>query len=238
MLGSIPAAGLYFGSYEFFKSQTLQIKFFENHPFLAYLSGGMFAETVACIIFVPVDVIKERRQVQMDLGFKYKSDFDAVRSTVKSEGIRGLYRAYGATVFSFGPFSALYFYFYETFKGMLVRNDVQSYLSKIKREGDSGEKGAQDMSFGQSMLCSMGAGALASVITNPLDMAKLRLQVQRGGSSKRNYNYKHLLHAVIQIGKREGALALFRGSLARCLFHIPMTAISMSVLESTRPSII
>ena len=61
ILGSIPAAGLYFGSYEFIKSRTLQLKFFQDHSFLAYLAGGMFAETVACAIFVPVDVIKERR---------------------------------------------------------------------------------------------------------------------------------------------------------------------------------
>ena len=32
-----------------------------DHPNVAYLSGGMFAEIVACLIFVPVDVIKERR---------------------------------------------------------------------------------------------------------------------------------------------------------------------------------
>ena len=58
------------------------------------------------------------------MGFKYKSDFDAIRSTVKAEGFRGLYKAYAATVLSFGPFSALYFYFYETFKGLAVDNDV------------------------------------------------------------------------------------------------------------------
>ena len=61
VLGSIPAAGLYFGSYEFFKSHVLERKFWHDRPFLAYLAGGMFAECVACIIFVPVDVIKERR---------------------------------------------------------------------------------------------------------------------------------------------------------------------------------
>ncbi len=61
IIGSIPAAGLYFGSYELFKQRTLQMEFFRHHPFVAYLSGGMFAEAVACLIFVPVDVIKERR---------------------------------------------------------------------------------------------------------------------------------------------------------------------------------
>jgi len=132
ILGSIPAAGLYFGSYEFFKSQTLQTDFFAQHPFLAYLSGGMFAEAVACLIFVPVDVIKERRQVQTTMGFKYTSDFDAIKHTITHEGVRGLYKAYGATVLSFGPFSALWFFFYETFKGLCVKNDVDNYLRKIK----------------------------------------------------------------------------------------------------------
>ena len=78
--GSIPAAALYFGSYEFFKSRVLENDFFKDRPFLAHMSGGMFAEAVACSIFVPVDVIKERRQVQANLGtFKYKNDVDAIR---------------------------------------------------------------------------------------------------------------------------------------------------------------
>ena len=95
----------------------------------------MFAETVACIIFVPVDVIKERRQVQSDLkSVDYKGDVDAIRQTLKVEGFRGLYRAYGATVMSFGPFSAFYFLFYETLKGYFVQNDAQAYMKKMKRE--------------------------------------------------------------------------------------------------------
>ena len=50
--------------------------------------------------------------------------------------MRGLYRAYGATVLSFGPFSAFYFLFYETFKGYFVDNDPQTYLKKVKRESE------------------------------------------------------------------------------------------------------
>ncbi len=73
---------------------------------------------------MPVDVIKERRQVQSELKlYEYKSDSDAIRQVIKTEGMRGIYRAYGATVMSFGPFSAFYFMFYEFFKGSLVKND-------------------------------------------------------------------------------------------------------------------
>lgn len=93
----------------------------------------MFAETIACMIFVPIDVIKERRQVQSDLKtFSYSSDIDAIRQISKVEGVRGMYKAYGATVFSFGPFSALYFMFYEHIKGYFVKNDVEKYLNKVK----------------------------------------------------------------------------------------------------------
>jgi Mitochondrial carrier protein len=60
--------------------------------------------------------------------FKYKSDLDAIKQITKVEGIRGLYKAYGATVFSFGPFSALYFMFYEQLKSLLVGYNVISSL--------------------------------------------------------------------------------------------------------------
>lgn len=93
----------------------------------------MFAEAVACILFVPVDVVKERRQVQANMGtFKYKSDGDAIRQILKIEGARGLYRAYGATVMSFGPFSALYFLFYEKFKEKAASFSTEDYLKKVR----------------------------------------------------------------------------------------------------------
>lgn len=56
-------------------------------------------------------------------AYEYKGDMDAIRQIKATEGVRGLYKAYAATVFSFGPFSALYFMFYETFKGLVVDND-------------------------------------------------------------------------------------------------------------------
>jgi hypothetical protein len=33
----------------------------QKNPFISYMAGGIFAESVACILFVPIDVIKERR---------------------------------------------------------------------------------------------------------------------------------------------------------------------------------
>lgn len=64
-------------------------------------------------------------------SYKYSNDIDAVKQILKHEGVRGIYKAYGATVFSFGPFSALYFLFYENLKGMIVKNDVDTYLKTV-----------------------------------------------------------------------------------------------------------
>ena len=85
-----------------------------------------------------------------------------------------MYRAYGATVMSFGPFSALYFLFYEKLKEQAANFTAADYRAKIAgKEPDVA--GKQDIGFWSAMFCSMQAGVLASVLTNPLDMAKLRL---------------------------------------------------------------
>lgn len=235
IIGGIPGAFLYFGSYEFWKKHTLQFEFLQRHSFISYLSAGMFAETVAWIVFVPVDVLKERLQVQSKLkSYHYTSDINAFSQVLKTEGIRGLYKAYPATVLSFGPFSALYFMFYEQLKGLVVKNDAHTYLSKVK------EKSHVQIGFFQSMFLSMIAGASASFLTNPLDMVKLRLQVSRGWTAndphvKPTFQYRHLADGLIQIVKTEGVKALFNGSLARIWFHFPNVAISMSVIETTKP---
>ena len=74
--------------------------------------------------------------------YHYSNDLDAIKQIRKTEGIRGLYRAYGATVASFGPFSALYFLFYENLKGMIIANDPKSYLERKDQA-----KAKADLSF-------------------------------------------------------------------------------------------
>ena len=60
------------------------------------------------------------------------------------------------------------------------------------------------------------SGALASMITNPLDMTKLRMQVQRGENAMNAnktglFNYKNIFHGMYYIGKTEGFLSLYKG---------------------------
>jgi hypothetical protein len=234
VLGSMPAGVLYFGSYEYAKKHLLIFDKLKSE-FFTYFVSGMFAELVSCIIYVPVDVIKERRQVQSTLKtFNYTNDMDAFRTILKTERLRGLYKAYGATVMSFGPMSAFYFMFYEYFKGFFVRNDAKTYIQRVnKEEIDNLREIKLDISFRHSVLCSALAGSLSSILTNPLDLVKLRMQVQRGGGEKQTY--KNLLHGLYYIGQNEGISAFGRGAIARAMYHTPVVAISMGLIEQIKP---
>lgn len=98
---------------------------------------------------MPVDVVKERLQVQAVQAAEcsantaaaaanstagkapptgassatasftpYRSSWDALTTIARTEGVLGgLYRGFGVTLFSFGPFSALYFLLYEQVGG-------------------------------------------------------------------------------------------------------------------------
>lgn len=118
MIGSAPATCLYLTSYEVSKDSLQSVPVFRDSPSLLYLGAGMLAEALSCVLWVPIDVIKERMQVQT-LAAKgpervyYRSTVHAVETIMKTERLSGLYKGYAATLLSFGPFSALYFMLYE-----------------------------------------------------------------------------------------------------------------------------
>ena len=125
LVGGVPGIVIYISTYE--KSRDFLAATFpvlSRYPSLSYLCSGMIAEIACCTVFVPVDVIKERLQIQSiiststtlssdQMKMKYRGSYDALRTIVRSEGLRGIYKGYGATLLSYGPFSALYFLLYE-----------------------------------------------------------------------------------------------------------------------------
>jgi hypothetical protein len=84
-VGSAPAACLYFTAYDL-ANRTLAggssggvggsgdddesgrndgvLGFFQRNVSAAHLAAGFFAETISCVLWVPIDVVKERLQVQ------------------------------------------------------------------------------------------------------------------------------------------------------------------------------
>lgn len=217
-VGGTPAACLYLTSYELLKNLLGM-----DRP-LGHFIAGMGAEAVACAIFVPVDVIKERLQVQR-LGASpilstggaappiYTGSFDAICKVVQMEGMMGVYKGYGATMFSFGPFSALYFLFYEQ--------------AKILAAAATGAPSVSTLSTASTMAATATSGALASVMTNPLDLAKLRFQTQvrlKPGEAVPEGHLSGFGHAFRVVYQEGGFPGLFRGAGARVLYECTVSA--------------
>jgi hypothetical protein len=227
LVGGVPGVCIYLTSYEMTKKKLSEHNSpLKNSTFAIYFSSGMIAEAICCLLFVPVDVVKERLQVQLhdknisQQNMKYNGSADAFKKILKHEGIRGIYKGYGATMMSYGPFSALYFLFYEELK----KYSIESKKSK-------------DITFLESLVYSAGAGALASYITNPLDLVKLRMQLERGSLNTKNLQkneriYNNMWQSMKVVIKNEGFSGLYRGALARVIFHCPNTAITMALFET------
>jgi hypothetical protein len=255
IVGGTPGTVLYLTGYAFFrdsitssiskwncKNGSSNKQLSHGQEFLVHFSSGMLAEAVTCIIYVPVDVVKERMQVQQRNtdtinNTHYKGSWDALKSIAKTEGFRGIYKGYAATLASFGPFSAIYFMFYEQFKAF-ARERRQIKLTHNRMEDG-------DLPFLHLVSCSAGAGALASWLTSPLDMAKLRLQVQRGrlaaisttGKTMQSpsVQYTGMIHCLRSVYNNEGGIrGLFRGAGARVIHVVPATAVTMTCYEKCR----
>jgi len=164
-------------------------------------------------------VIKQRIQIQQKSkdGKYLLNSFTAFRSILQDNGLKGLYKGYWAGIATYGPFVGIYFACYEQFK-------------RIYREIYS-TKHDKEMSFVARMCSGALSGAIASAITNPLDIVKTRLQVE---SSSNKDAYKNIWDALTRITREEGLRAFTKGIGARIMWIAPGTALTISAYEQIK----
>ncbi|CAM9195261.1 unnamed protein product, partial [Discosporangium mesarthrocarpum] len=254
-VGGTPGTCIYLTTYEVAKNMLEADA--GTGQFGVHFTAGMVAETICCVVYVPVDVVKERLQVQRSASStgglpQYTGTRNALGSILRTEGLWGIYKGYGATLASFGPFSALYFTFYEQAKAtsqQLWEKRMPPWALGSKQAcavrkgfistGEEGEGNGVELPFWVTLANAAGAGSLASWITSPLDMAKLRLQVQRASSSAAvtadtTHQYTGMANVLARTYRLEGVRGLFRGAGARVWFHAPSTAITMATFEQAK----
>lgn len=119
-----PGQAMYFTGYEFVKKTT------QNSPFASFASG-VAAQLCGSLIWVPMDVVKERLQIEGQLKTvkNYGSSFQAVKGIIGTEGLLGLYRAFWIHQMTWAPFNGLYFATYDHSK-KLIRDSFNN-LSEI-----------------------------------------------------------------------------------------------------------
>eukprot|EP01122_Echinamoeba_exundans_P009227 TRINITY_DN3211_c0_g1_i1.p1 TRINITY_DN3211_c0_g1~~TRINITY_DN3211_c0_g1_i1.p1 ORF type:complete len:303 (+),score=39.16 TRINITY_DN3211_c0_g1_i1:57-965(+) len=208
-----PAHALYFAGYELSKKIIMPHKKAEEKGFVVHFMSGVVADIAGGFVWTPMDVVKQRLQVQRNNeGIKYRNSFHGVTTIFREEGIRGLYRGFGAAIATYAPFVGFYFAFYEQWKrsmGQLRGVDSESLTLIEQLSG------------------AFLAGALASAVTNPLDVVKTNMQVysvSEGGQATIAATIRHIV-------KTEGMSAFMKGMNARILWIAPGTAITMAAYE-------
>ncbi|KAH7331198.1 hypothetical protein KP509_20G019600 [Ceratopteris richardii] len=149
-LGAGPAHTVYFSVYELFK-ERFGGNMAGHHP-LAHGAAGVIATIASDAVFTPMDVVKQRLQLP---GKSYKGVADCVQSILRVEGLSAFYASYRTTVVMNAPYTAAHFATYEAVKGS---------LQELFPERTSEENLFVHLTAGGA------AGALASVVTTPLDL--------------------------------------------------------------------
>ena len=138
-VGSAPGASIFFVTYETCKDRIARLLYPESSAAAmasapsVHMAAGTLGEMAACLVRVPTDVVKSRQQTS---AYGRISSYAALRQVVATEGVRGLYRGYGSTIFREIPFTCIQFPLYE-----YLKRQMQIELLKMQAwVKESGEK--------------------------------------------------------------------------------------------------
>lgn len=148
-----------------------------------------------------------------------------LRDLVSTQGVRGLWNGYTATLLRDVPFSALYWPLYEATRVSIYRHTSQKhvYLSMFP-----------DNSFLINFVSGAVAGSIASTITLPFDVIKTIKQIEMGekdimkvkaGQARSN------MTIAKELISEQGVKSLFSGITPRLLKVAPACAIMISSYE-------
>jgi solute carrier family 25 S-adenosylmethionine transporter 26 len=157
--GSAPGAALFFSTYE-----TVNQHIIKNHSDtvalpVSHMFSASCGEVIACLVRVPTEVVKQRIQAGMH-GSSGAGIRGVISDILKADGVLGLYRGYGITVFREVPFSLLQFPMYEKLK---------SLIRESRQDGD--------VPALHAAACGSFSGAISAAVTTPMDVIKTRVML-------------------------------------------------------------
>ncbi|XP_038063993.1 S-adenosylmethionine mitochondrial carrier protein-like isoform X1 [Patiria miniata] len=212
VLGSAPTAGVFFCTYEFTKqlSSSLGLTGSSCEP-ITHMIAASLGEVTACFVRVPVEVVKQRAQASRN------ASVSILKSVLRNEGVRGLYRGYLSTVVREVPFSIIQFPLWEMLK-----------LRWGQRQG-------RPVDAWQSAVCGALAGGISAGLTTPLDVAKTRIMLAAKDSATAKGNIASVLK---DIKRTSGVRGLFAGVVPRVLWISIGGAIFLGVYEKAKISLL
>jgi len=192
LYGSIPKSSFRFGTFEFLKGHAAD----ENgnlSPLMRLACGLGAGLSEAVFAVTPMETVKVKFIHDQTLAKpQYKGFVHGLKTIVRTEGFGGLYQGVTATMAKQGSNQAIRFFVMETLKDWYRGGDNSVVISK-------------------PLVGLFGAIAgTASVYGNtPIDVVKTRMQGLDA------HKYKNTVDCAVQIWKKEGFFAFYKGTVPR-----------------------
>ncbi|WEW58827.1 mitochondrial aspartate-glutamate transporter agc1 [Emydomyces testavorans] len=168
---------------------------------------GSIAGAFGAFVVYPIDLVKTRMQNQRSarVGEKlYTNSIDCAKKVVRNEGVLGLYSGVLPQLIGVAPEKAI----------KLTVNDLVRGTFTDKQTGK--------IHWPYEVLAGGTAGGCQVVFTNPLEIVKIRLQVQ-GEIAKSGQAATR--RSAVWIVKNLGLMGLYKGASACLLRDVPFSAI-------------
>lgn len=170
-----------------------------------FVQGGIAGAFGATIVY-PIDMVKTRMQNQRSTvvgQLLYKNSIDCARKIFRNEGFLGFYRGLGPQLVGVAPEKAI----------KLTVNDI------VRSRAMDPETGRIKIYW--ELAAGGMAGGCQVIFTNPLEIVKIRLQVQGEAAKLEGIKPRGAIHIIRQLG----IVGLYKGSSACLLRDIPFSAI-------------
>ncbi|KAI9670584.1 MAG: hypothetical protein M1831_005804 [Alyxoria varia] len=217
VIATLPSSGAFFTSYETFKSTLTRISSPQTTPLpfavplpqpLVHSAASALAECISCAILTPAEVIKQNAQMVSSSSPSSKNKISATTQTLlkfRSNPL-ALWRGYSALTTRNLPFTALQFPLFERLRHAIYERRCVS--APERRDAQTGQYKPTLKERGVVTAVSAGsAGALAAVLTTPIDVVKTRIMLAAADGFAKQDGASPATDAVKNIGTghvREG----------------------------------
>mmetsp|Transcript_9287 Transcript_9287/g.56544 ORF Transcript_9287/g.56544 Transcript_9287/m.56544 type:complete len:353 (+) Transcript_9287:52-1110(+) len=211
---SAPSSAVFFATYESLK-RRLGATCAANT-----LLAACGANLAASLLRVPPEVVKQRVQTGL-----HRHALDALLSIAREDGVRGFYRGYGAQLMRDIPYAMAQFGTYEALKRRADGSSEPSTSSHVPTKGRTRRTGRRAL---QALGRGACAGAVACVITTPMDVVKTRMMTARGKLVRGHGTW---WSTATHVWRESGPKGFMRGVTPRLLYKMPSSAIFLVAYE-------
>ena len=186
------------------------------------LALGAIGSSISEVVVMPMDVMKTRLQMQgADGTSQYRGLWDCFMKIVRQEGVPALYKGIEPALARQVVYGGLRYGLYVPIRNLIGVN-----------EGTPKE----EIPFIKKFIAGGGAGGIASVITNPTDLIKVRLQVDGFKAAEIGYKpkYKNMMDCIGQTWKEEGLLGFWKGSGPNLTRAVVLAAFELSCYDEIK----